>query len=233
MTPENVVRVLDHYDLGELHNCWRVERGYVNEKWFLETASGRYLLKRRHPGLKAPHLIGAQHALVQHLCRVGFPAPTIIPTRRSTTFLELDNESYEIQDYVPGDPCDVGKPVHLSEAARTLGRYHNAVAGFDHPTLHRPQERYGPAALAHIVKRLAKNWRGQTSSQVNLLVEELEEHAQDLATRFGEFGPLPRLVIHGVMHHGFYDGGDRKCFSIKSTISSISSRPKTGTLKSI
>ncbi len=192
----SIARVLAYYDLGELKNYRRVERGYVNQNWRVETTTGLYVLKRRHPSLKKSRLIGAQHALVQHLCRAGFPAPAIAPTRRGTTFLELD-ELYEVQDYVPGNPCDIGQPTHFTAAARVLGRYHNAVQGFDHPALRRRQERYGPTALREIIARLTANWRAETTAQLDLLLRELKEHARDLTTYFSQFGPLPQLVIHG------------------------------------
>jgi homoserine kinase type II len=192
----NVARVLAHYDLGQFRGSRRIERGYVNEKWLVETSRGQYLLKRRHPSLREPGLIGAQHALVQHLHRVGFSTPAIVPTRRGTTFLRLQDEIYEVQDYVPGNPCDITLPAHFEAAARTLGRYHNAVQGFDHPALHRPEERYGPTALGQIIARLKKNWRGQTSPPLEALMGELEAHAQDLAARFEGFESLPQLVIH-------------------------------------
>lgn len=180
-----------------MQNCQRVRRGYVNVNWLVETTTGQYLLKRRHPSLQEPRLINAQHALVQHLRRAGLAAPAIAPTRRGTTFLELDGEFYEVQDYVHGGPCDVAQSAHFAAAARALGQYHNAVRGFDHPALHRRQERYGPTALGEIIARLAASWRGQTSPHLDLLFEELREHAQDLAARFDQFGPLPQLVIHG------------------------------------
>jgi len=194
---ESLARILVHYDLGEFRTRRRVSRGYVNEKWLVKTTAGQYLLKRRHPSLREPSLIGAQHALMQHLRSTGFPAPAVIPTRYTTTFLQLQNETYEIQEYIAGDPCDATNPVHLTAAARTLGWYHNAVRGFDHPVFHRPRERYGPTALGQIIDRLMEAWHGRTSPQVDLLIGALEEQARDLTARFAEFNQLPELVIHG------------------------------------
>lgn len=217
MTEEDVARVLGDYDLGQLQICRRVGHGYVNENWFVETTTGRYFLKRRHPRLKKPHLISAQHALVQHLRSVGFPAPAIVPARHGTTFLELQSEMYELQDYIPGDLCDLTRPAHFAAAARTLGWYHNAVNGFDRRFFHQSRERYGPTALRQIVDRLRENWyglpaarrrlpvpiarqtgrHGRTSAQLDLMMGKLREHARDLRVRFDEFKRLPELVVHG------------------------------------
>jgi homoserine kinase type II len=197
MNEESLARILAHYDLGALRNYGRISRGFVNEKWLVETTAGRYLLKRRHPNLREPVLVGAQHALMRYLHSTGFPVPTVIPARHAATFLTLENETYEIQAYIPGAPCDITKPTHFAAAARTLGWYHNAVRGFDHPVLHRPGARYGPKALGRIVDRLAAAWHGRTSPQVDRLIGELTEHTRDLETCFAEFNRLPELVIHG------------------------------------
>lgn len=200
ISEQDITRILAEYDVGGLWRSVRVQRGYVNEKWLLETAKGRYLLKRRHSSLSEPDLVVAQHALMQHLQQAGFPVPTLLRTRRSTTFLLLQDRVYEMQAFVEGDPCDPRDPVQLAAAAHALGWFHNVVQGFDHQRLHRPSERYGPVSLAQIFERLRREWRGQISSHVEVLVRELENHIQDLAASFRQFGPLPELVIHGDYH---------------------------------
>ncbi|MFQ5854765.1 MAG: phosphotransferase [Anaerolineae bacterium] len=197
MTGDDVARILAYYDLGECQDYWRVSHGYVNENWIIRTATGRYFLKRRHPDLSKPDLVAAQHALVQHLRSVHFPAPTIVPTRRGRTFLEFQDHICEIHDFIPGDLCNPARLAHFATAARTLGYYHNAVRGFDHHVFHRPHERYGPASLTQIIDRLVESWHDRMSPELDLLIGELREHARDLQARFSEFGQLPELVIHG------------------------------------
>ena len=194
---QDIVPILAHYRLGDLERCQHIRRGYVNEKWLVETTEGRYLLKCRHPSLSEPRLVDAQHALMGHLRAVGFPVPALISTRCSTSFLEVQGEVYEVQEYLAGAPCDLTKPVHLATAARTLGWYHDAVRGFDSQALHRPTERYGSQALGQIIQRLMQSWRGRTTAQLDVLIGELQGHAGDLKARFREFGQLPDLLIHG------------------------------------
>ena len=193
---KDIVRILAHYHLGDLERYQHIRRGYVNEKWLVETTEGRYLLKCRHPSLREPRLVSAQHGLMGYLLGTGFPVPALISTRYGTSFLETEGEVYEMQAYLAGVPCDPTRPAHLATAARTLGWYHGAVQGFDSPALHRPAERYGPRALGQIVERLQKSWRGRTTAQLDLFIGELQGHARDLEARFREFGPLPALVIH-------------------------------------
>ena len=205
LTEQDVTTILAEYRLGAFQDCARIELGHVNEKWLLETEQGRYLLKRRHASLRRPSLVQAQHALVQHLCRAGFPAPALIRTRYRNPFLVHKGEVYELQEYVPGDPFDATDPAHLPASARMLGLYHNAVKGFDHQALHRPAERYGPAALSRIWKTLLESWRLSLKPRDDIAllkspVQELEEHVQDLRSRYQRIGHLPELVIHGDYH---------------------------------
>ncbi len=199
---EGIPRVLAHYDLGEFRSCRRIEHGHVNENWRIETTAGRYFLKHRRANLNDPHLIAAQHALIQHLRRAEFPAPALVLTRHGSTFVELKGEICEIHEYIPGVLCDRARPAHFAAAAGTLGRYHETVGGFNHPNLHRGRQRYGPTALSRIIDGLVTDWRGQTTSKVERLINELNKHAGDLMARFAGFGELPQLVIHGDYYAG-------------------------------
>jgi Ser/Thr protein kinase RdoA (MazF antagonist) len=197
--------ILAEYELGGLFRCADIERGYVNEKWLLETGAGLYLLKRRHASQQRQSLVQAQHALVRHLREESFPAPALAHTRDGNTILSHEGQVYELQEYVPGAPFDPADPEHLVASARMLGSYHRAVRGFDYEVLHRPAARYGPAALAQIVERLRESWRLSMMPRddialLRLLLQELEEHVRDLETRYLEFGQIPELVIHGDYH---------------------------------
>jgi homoserine kinase type II len=196
LTRGTIIAVLEHYDLGALRDCRCIHRGVAGDPWWIETTTGQYFFKRRHSDRSRSQLVEAQQALVRHLRRKGFPAPIIVPTRYGTSFLQYQDEVYEIHHFIPGDLCDVSKLAHLTSAARTLAWYHNVVWGFDHPGLHRPRERYGPKALREILDQLVADWRGQTDAHLDQLIGELEEHSRDLTTRFDGFGELPELVIH-------------------------------------
>ena len=74
---KELARVLGYYALGELRAARRTEHGFVNENWIVETDRGRYFLKRRHPDLRRPDLIRAQHGLIERLRQASFPAPTV------------------------------------------------------------------------------------------------------------------------------------------------------------
>jgi homoserine kinase type II len=196
MQTDELHRVLAHYDLGELKTARRVERGFVNENWDLTTSRGRYFLKRRHPDLCDPGVIHAQHALVEHLRRKGFPAPAILPTVGGATLLALDGECYEIHEYVAGAPYDDDRPAHFCQAASTLGHYHACVQGFAPRALHDLDELYTPAVLNANLDNLVAAW------EPGSITQQLAAHADDLAARYASHGDLPHLVIHGDYYAG-------------------------------
>ncbi len=195
-------RVLGYYNLGELRTIHRVERGFVNENWIVETNQGRYFLKRRHPHLRQPDVIRVQHALVKHLRQAGFPAPAVVPTADGETLLILDSECYEIQEYIEGTPYVHTNPAHFQEAASTLSLYHARVQGFVPQALCDLGNLYSPAILSANLTNLTAAWELERDPDLTQIVRRLETHASDLTTRFANHGALPHLVIHGDYYAG-------------------------------
>jgi Ser/Thr protein kinase RdoA (MazF antagonist) len=189
--------VLAHYDLGTVRALHRVDRGYVNETWMVTTTSGSFILRRRHPLLARPQLVTAQHALMQYLRTAGFPVPGIQRRQNDATFLTLGGRLYEVYEYLCGVACDVARPAHVAAAAYTLGRYHQAVVGFDHSALHRASARYSVLVLERTVRGLMHEWRDGMSAQVTRLCTSLTAHVADLWACRGTFQDLPELVVHG------------------------------------
>jgi len=57
---EEIRRVLYNYNLGKLQDACQIKCGFVNKNWIIQTTQGRYFLKRRHPGLRNPDIVGLQ-----------------------------------------------------------------------------------------------------------------------------------------------------------------------------
>lgn len=201
-------RVLGYYNLGQLRTAWRIERGFVNDNWAIETTRGRYFLKRRHPDLRQPDRIRFQYDLMEWLWQAGFPAPAIVPTASGETFLVLDGEFYEIHEYIEGEPYDHDRPAHLEEAAVTLGRYHTHVQGFAPQALHNLDALYSPRILSTTLTALTEAWVLDRDPDLAQIARQLEAHALDLAARFAGHGALPHLIIHGDYYAGnlLFDG---------------------------
>jgi homoserine kinase type II len=202
LSEQELAQVSARYNLGELRAAHRVERGFVNENWGVETTQGRYFLKRRHPDLRQPEVIRAQHALMARLRRAGFPAPAVVPTVSGETFLVLDGECYEVHGYIEGQPYDHDRPAHLEAAAVTLGRYHIHVRGFAPRAMRAQGDLYSPTILRTNLTHLIEAWELERDPALAQVVRQLEDHAADLADGFTHHGALPRLVIHGDYYAG-------------------------------
>jgi len=192
-----LTRVLSYYNLGRLRAAHRIERGFVNEKWTVETTCGRYFLKRRHPDLRCPDFIHAQHDLIKWLRQADFPAPIILPTLSGETFLALGREFYEIHEYIEGELYDHNRPEHLEEAARMLGRYHACVEGFAPQAFRDLGALYSPKTLNTTLAHLRATWQLDQQSRLMQMLRELEAQAADLAAHLAGHEALPHLVIHG------------------------------------
>jgi len=201
-------RVLVYYDLGELRDAQRVESGHVNQNWVIQTTRGRYFLKHRHPELQNRRVIRAQHALLDHLQKAGFPAPAILPTASGETLLVLDDEFYEIQGYIEGAPYEDARSAHVQAAGIMLARYHDCVQGFTPWTLCHMGDLYDPPILTSHLTRLKALWTRIRDPALAEMVRQLASHEEDLRSRFALHEQLPHLVIHGDYHGGnlLFDG---------------------------
>jgi homoserine kinase type II len=197
-----IQRVLDHYGLGELQGARRVERGFVNETWIVNTTRGRYFLRRRHPMLRNPNIICAQHALIEYLRQAGFPAPEILPATSGETLLVISDECYEIEACIEGVVYDHANPAHFQEAALMLGLYHKQVEGFASRALRGLGDLYSPALLGANLTDLVESWGLLQDAELVHVVQQLGDHAADLASGFANHGALPHLVIHGDYYAG-------------------------------
>jgi homoserine kinase type II len=199
---DELTRVLGHYSLGELRTARRAEHGFVNDNWIVETERGRYFLKRRHPSLRRPARIRAQHQLIAWLRQAGFPAPTIVRSVSGETLVTMNGELYEIQGFIEGEPYDPHRAQHFDQAARTLGRYHACVHGFAPETLCRQGQLYSPKISNDILARLRQAWQLDQDPTLAQTAHQLAAYTSELAARFAGHGQLHTLVIHGDYYAG-------------------------------
>ena len=200
---QELARVLHAYGLGVPVAVRRIEGGHVDQNWVAETERGRFFVKCRNPRRRQPvQIMQAQHDLISHLRRSGFPAPNMLRTSAGQSFLVLDGEVYEVGEAIEGDPFDHDRPEHLAAAARTLGRYHLAVDGFRSSALAQHGPLYSPHGASTALGRLLEAWHPRADPELGPLVQELGTLADGLAERFGVHGSLPHLIIHGDYYAG-------------------------------
>ena len=185
------------YPLGQLTDACRVKQGFINENWLVVTTRGRFFVKRRHPSYRHSGLIRAQHELIEHLPRHGFPAPRLMKTLKDDSILELNGRWYEIQEFIDGIPYDHNRPAHLEQAAVTLGLYHRCVRGFAAGVFRTLSDLYAPATAHEILNRLVGAWKLDREPSLSDLLGRLRAEIGALADRFARHSALPRVVIHG------------------------------------
>jgi homoserine kinase type II len=122
--------------------------------------------------------------------------------------LLLDNELYEIEEYIEGEPYDHDRPAHLAAAARTLGTFHTLVEGFGPGALSGRPDLYHPQKTQTALDNLLVAWQTEDDPTTASVSRQLQGQIIDLADRFAIHGELPRQVIHGDFYAGnlLFDG---------------------------
>lgn len=199
---DELAAVLRHYALGQLRTAQRSRLGFVNDNWIVTTERGRFFVKRRHPDLRRPDVILAQHGLIDWLRQRRFPAPKIVSRLAGQTFLVQGDELYEVHEYIEGQPYDHDRLAHLGEAARCLARYHICVLGFSSRSLRELGDLYSPGRLKGVLADLNAAWHLDQDPGLAASLLRLEAHAAELAEHFVGYDALPHLVIHGDFYAG-------------------------------
>jgi homoserine kinase type II len=197
LTSADIERALAHYDLGAVRRVHAATHGIVNETAFVDTSSGRLVVRRNQRRLGRASL-GLRHRLLGHLRARGFPAPRLIAARSGENAVDIDGRLYEVFTFIDGDDFNPERPAHLSGAGAILARYHRAVADFADPPAAQPP-RYVPSALHSLTERLLER------DVMGELTEPLfwyDRRAADLGAALSDatYAALPHLLIHGDVH---------------------------------
>jgi len=146
--PETEIKkVLAHYDLGELADYEKNDRGYVNVSYAIETAtkSGRqkFFLRKYKTGVQEEEL-KFEHSLIQHLLANHFDlVAQIFTTRDGKSYVETCRDEagrrvcqyFAIFEFLGGEDKftwinPVCSQTEIKNAASVLARYHAAVNRF-------------------------------------------------------------------------------------------------------
>lgn len=213
--------VLSQYDLGELDDYEKNERGFVNTAYAICTRSGgerkRYFLRKYKRGIGEEELI-FEHSLIEHLLSAGSPVARIHHTRDGKTYLRrpegADDSTgvfYTIFDYLTGeDRFTWVNPIlnerQLVASAAVLAQFHVDAASFI------PRGRRVEPRILELLPVIAETWSGcrvKTKGSVfdARIAERLELVAANIAaTRAALQVPdaraLPETVIHCDYHPG-------------------------------
>lgn len=198
--PEELRRILAHYDLGPVRSIRPLEVGAANSpKAVIESQRGRFLLKRRAPGRDDPYAVARLHQLQLALEAAGVPVAELIGTRENNSLLQVGGGVCELCTFVEGRPWARDRR-DAGEAGRVLGMLHRALAGLrvlglEEGSFHGAE--HVEARLEHIVRA----WAGGGDVALAERVLAMYRRAAD-ETRLGGIDRQRRQIVHGDWHPG-------------------------------
>ncbi|MBN1788131.1 MAG: phosphotransferase [Sedimentisphaerales bacterium] len=131
-TSQELALVLSNYDIGIIQQIKPLVAGNRRApKQIIISDTGRYLLKRRAKGKDDRYRVAFAHAVQQCLQKKNFPVSRLISTKENNTFLELDNHTYELFEFVTGIRFG-GQLESVIDAGAVLGKFHVFLSDFSY-----------------------------------------------------------------------------------------------------
>ena len=215
--PEELAAVLAHYTLGDILSAREYPRGSRRSpKILLQTAKGRYLLKRRALGRDRPARVTFSQTLLRHLYQKGFHVPRLIRVHDTgDSKLIHGGRVYEVFEYVDGEHYDESLE-QTEHAGKTLARLHRALRGFQtawHPTSSGYHDSRRVRAGLQMVPAAVSSHDSVSGYEAELLslIQELRERYDAAAEKVNGLGfaDWESELVHGDWHPGnlrFRDG---------------------------
>ena len=222
-----IQNVLQQYELGELSDYVKDQRGFVNTSYAIETIldsqRSRYFLRRYKASIREEELI-FEHSLINHLVHKGLSIVAHVwPTKEGTTYVwqpesmsEGQGAFYAIFDFLEGEDrytwinptCTMAE---IKNAAVVLAQFHQAVFDFQ------PEGKRAEPKIMDLLPVIARNVVRNSSSagrisrkhtafdaclleQVDPILNHIEQTRRALSVP--AYQQLPQLVIHCDYHPG-------------------------------
>ena len=213
--------VLAYYDLGELVDFEKNERGFVNTAYAIRVRTAGqeklYFMRKYKHGIGEEELL-FEHSLIEHLVSAGSPVARIHHTLSGSTYLHtLDTSDpvcgtfYTIFEYLPGeDRFSWVDPIlsaeQIADSARVLAQFHLDAINF------RPRGARVEPKILELLPVIAETWSGCPARSKRTvfdarILEMLDIARANIETtirRLNEPGAraLPEMVIHCDYHPG-------------------------------
>ena len=212
-----------HYDIGGLSDIKKLDRGYINVSYEIETIKDdkkqKYFLRRYKRGIREEE-VRFEHSIVKHLMKKKFSlsAGLIVKKDRSTYVKEIEERGdqksevyYALFEFLNGeDKYTWDNPVctekELENAARVLAQYHGAVYDLQYEG-----KRY-EAKIIDLLPTIAGNLMkyakrtGTTKFDDYFLkhidyslgiIDNMVHHIKE-----NDYNRMPQLAIHADFHPG-------------------------------
>lgn len=126
-----LAQVAELYQLGEMQVFHGKARGRNSLNFVVTTPQGKFVFKRRRLSEAA---VAHEHQVLCHLRQRGFPVPRMLLNQGGQACSVIDGARYSVYEFVEGyRPADFfwwpsTRRDIITQAGRTLGRYHQAIA---------------------------------------------------------------------------------------------------------
>src|SRR5215213_11090039 len=115
-----------HYDLENIGEILKLEGGYWNQTFKLETGKGEFVLRVSRPRTRAES-VAYQHKLMRfmHARIAEVPQPTA--AKNGETFFVYQSRIVSLLPFMRGEMASRKNPKQQASAAQMLARLHRAV----------------------------------------------------------------------------------------------------------
>jgi Ser/Thr protein kinase RdoA (MazF antagonist) len=126
-----IAQLAELYQLGEIRGCRRVQHG-TSSNCIVTTSRGKFVFRRHR---LSETQVAYEHQVLDHLQKRGFPAPRMLANQAGQAWCAIDGSLYSVYEFAEGYcPANfLWTPTAwrdiITQYGRTLGEYHQAVAG--------------------------------------------------------------------------------------------------------
>ncbi len=202
---EELVLVLNHYDVGLIHQVKPLYAGNKRApKVVVVSEQGKFLLKRRPKGKDDFYRVAFAHAVQTHLAKKGFPVAPLVSTRdENNTILKLDGHLYEFFKFINGARYD-GSAESTMDTGRQLANLHLDLANFAHQWKPLKGSFHDATTVRRHLKTIGTDKTVSPDKKLQETAEALMVLYNSSSTRVNELGfdSWPEQVVHGDWHPG-------------------------------
>jgi len=197
---DEIRQIAGAFDLGSIERITELG-GTATEKFAIETARGRFVIRVRPWEFASEGRIQFDHETLRRLAAAGLPVPCLQTRQNGSTWLEHGGRIVEVLSWVEGGEFQQSDTRSIFNAGGFLAEFHRAIGdptpvgkeGFireDHPDLLR---RYVDDAQGLAEKENQKSRLREVNRQLDQVKKTLDS---------GWYATLPAAVIHGDFHPG-------------------------------
>ncbi len=202
---EELALVLNHYDIGLLHQVRPLNAGNRRApKMVIISEQGKFFLKRRPKGKDDFYRVAFAHAVQTHLVKKNFPVASLVPTRdENSTILQINNHLYEFFKFVSGSRYD-GSAEATFDIGRQLANFHRHLADFASEWKPLKGSFHDSTAVRRHLKTIGTKKAAKPDTKLQDTADKLMVLYNTSSTRVNELGfdSWAQQVVHGDWHPG-------------------------------